>query len=56
MVLNIDYSIRTKMNITQFIDALNPSEPYPLFPLTGGHGLSLYIQIISFQIWIELHD
>ena len=26
-----------------------------LFPLGGGHGVSLQIQIISFQIWIELH-
>ena len=26
-----------------------------LFPLGGGHGVSLHIQIISFQIWIELH-
>ena len=24
-------------------------------PLGGGHGVSLHIQIISFQIWIELH-
>ena len=26
-----------------------------LFPLGRGHGVSLHIQIISFQIWIELH-
>ena len=26
-----------------------------IFPLGGGHGVSLHIQIISFQIWIELH-
>ena len=26
-----------------------------LFPLEGVHGVSLHIQIISFQIWIELH-
>ena len=29
--------------------------PLTLFPLGGGHGVSLHIQIISFQIWIELH-
>ena len=27
-----------------------------LFPLGGGHGVSLHIQFITFQIWIELHS
>ena len=41
----------------KLLDNLKPSRKFlslTLFPLRGGHGVSLHIQIISFQIWIEL--
>ena len=50
-IIWIDVDLWTlPVNNTQYVEKI-----LTLFPLGGGHGVSLHIQIIIFQIWIELH-